>query len=617
MQFTRQFSLQAYIKNIKQLKMLRLNKNTASLIKSQHSYSSVLSIVKELVENALDAQSTKIVIRLTENSVTTQDDGCGIHNFDILGEEGCTSKSDELDRIFSPNATTKYYGFRGMAIFTLSKISQLTIESKEIKKDFYKGEITSSIVQKGTIIYANDIFYNVPVRRKLLNVKKELSQISELIKSYLLVNNVIINLYYFDKLILSKIPDLQYKILENRKFTIKYSKENFGIFLFYLNKPIIDNKIKRMIHALTKTTFILIIKEKCDINTAGKNEVLIRNREIFIKELKDAIKELINEETYTMPSPKSSPVKRIKDDIIKEHKFDEFEIIKKEIPENLTQSNPINLLNSSRINLIGKIKENLPMEATNNRFLSLNDNAMLKEPPSVAIDDEAKIADHTSTELKIMQEEKPCSDHEEGDISDREYEEKVCFKSVPYCEKLDLKKSDFKEFKIIGQFNSGFILCSFLNNKIVIDQHAASEIKNYEKLKNEFSLNKNLLLKPILINLNEIDLMFIADNLEVFNKNGFTVENSYLMTLPTYKGIEFTYKDFLDFVDDLKMGNEFCTKYNEILKYKACRMSVMIGEKLKYNQMIDIVNELSYLDKPWWCPHGRPVCRVIETEKDI
>ncbi|KCZ76999.1 hypothetical protein H311_01995, partial [Anncaliia algerae PRA109] len=107
MQFTRQFSLQAYIKNIMQLKMLRLNKNTASLIKSQHSYSSVLSIVKELVENALDAQSTKIVIRLTENSVTTQDDGCGIHNFDILGEEGCTSKSDELDRIFSPNATTK------------------------------------------------------------------------------------------------------------------------------------------------------------------------------------------------------------------------------------------------------------------------------------------------------------------------------------------------------------------------------------------------------------------------------------------------------------------------------------------------------------------------------
>ncbi|RVD92302.1 DNA mismatch repair [Tubulinosema ratisbonensis] len=165
--------------------------------------------------------------------------------------------------------------------------------------------------------------------------------------------------------------------------------------------------------------------------------------------------------------------------------------------------------------------------------------------------------------------------------------------------------------KIIGQFNQGFILCSFLNHRIIIDQHAADEIKNYEKLKKELNLKKQYLIQPIEIKLDELDLLIINDNLELFDKNGYVVKNNKLITLPVYKGIDFLYKDFVDFVEDVKNGLELSNKLNEIIKSKACRMSIMIGQKLSHKEMSSVVYDLSLLDKPWWCPHGRPVCRVL------
>ncbi|RVD92314.1 DNA mismatch repair [Tubulinosema ratisbonensis] len=297
--------------------MHKLKKETSSLIKSQHTFSNTFTILKELIENSLDAKSTKITISLTNDSITIQDNGSGISNFDLVGCEGCTSKTEELNNIFSaqPMPITSFYGFRGQALFSLSKISKLTIESNEKRKDFFTNKMVSSYLREGSIVTVSDIFYNIPVRKKLLNVKRELNQIIYLLNSYLIVNNISITLYFFDKLILSKkSPILFSKEIITEKFNICLSKEiNLNnIYIFYLNKPVIDTHLKRIIHYYVKENVILIIKEKCDINTCGKNEVLIRNRDEFIKQLRNKLNELMNEECYLIPSPEN---KKIKNDL--------------------------------------------------------------------------------------------------------------------------------------------------------------------------------------------------------------------------------------------------------------------------------------------------------------
>lgn len=178
-----------------------------------------------------------------------------------------------------------------------------------------------------------------------------------------------------------------------------------------------------------------------------------------------------------------------------------------------------------------------------------------------------------------------------------------------------IEKDDFKNMNIIGQFNNGFIVCTLKKNNsellITVDQHAADEIYNFEILKKGFFMKKQRLINPIKLEITPVQQLIVEDNYSVLEKNGFIVKDMGLLTIPVYKGYLSTVNDFMSLLDNISVGIYESDKFRKIMASKACRTSVMIGAPLGIKEMRRIVDNLSTLELPWNCPHGRPTFKII------
>ena len=187
-----------------------------------------------------------------------------------------------------------------------------------------------------------------------------------------------------------------------------------------------------------------------------------------------------------------------------------------------------------------------------------------------------------------------------------------------------ISKSDFLKMKLVGQFNLGFILVHHGDNLFIIDQHASDEKYNFEKLIEDYSIQNQPLIRPQTLELNIIDEMLVIDHEAVFRNNGFkfTIDHEgklgsriVLTSLPVYKNIMFDTNDFMELINLIneQPSNKHikCSKIRKILAMKACRSSIMIGSSLSRGRMTRVVQNLSRLDKPWNCPHGRPTMRHL------
>ena len=199
--------------------------------------------------------------------------------------------------------------------------------------------------------------------------------------------------------------------------------------------------------------------------------------------------------------------------------------------------------------------------------------------------------------------------------------------------KNPFQKENFKNLKIIGQFNMGFIISYFkgTNQIFIIDQHAADEKFNYEKLIKEYRFQSQMLINPInLSDLSDIDIHTINENLSIFEQNGFslmcksqanelsTSNQLFLKALPCFKNVQFNLDDFYELLKNVNnsenSSNELVRpgKFKSSIAYKACRGSVMVGDCLDEKEMKNLVSKLSDLKSPWNCPHGRPT--MIKSE---
>ena len=196
-----------------------------------------------------------------------------------------------------------------------------------------------------------------------------------------------------------------------------------------------------------------------------------------------------------------------------------------------------------------------------------------------------------------------------------------------------IEKEDFPKMNIIGQFNKGFIITELNKSLFIIDQHAADEKVNYEKLLNNLSIKRQPTLAPI-----KIDLFSIAEKNTIFLQKdlyeqlGFNIhkenDNIFLTSFPSIYSYKFKYEDFVNIVRKLqdknfkivenKLNKDDMIKKlflsDSVLKYiatKACRMSVMVGEALDIKRMRQILEDMSLILSPWNCPHGRPTMRLL------
>ncbi|KAE8881744.1 hypothetical protein PF005_g17982 [Phytophthora fragariae] len=188
-----------------------------------------------------------------------------------------------------------------------------------------------------------------------------------------------------------------------------------------------------------------------------------------------------------------------------------------------------------------------------------------------------------------------------------------------------LKKEDFKRMEVLGQFNLGFIIGKLDNDLFIIDQHASDEKFNYETLQQTTVMHQQPLVRPLMLELTAGEEMVILDHLDVFAKNGFTflvdkdapaTKKLKLLSLPFTKHTQFGTEDIRELASllmdaPLNPSTIRLPKVMAMFASRACRSSIMIGTALHKEEMQKIVRNLSGLDQPWNCPHGRPTLRHL------
>lgn len=195
--------------------------------------------------------------------------------------------------------------------------------------------------------------------------------------------------------------------------------------------------------------------------------------------------------------------------------------------------------------------------------------------------------------------------------------------------KCNLNKTSFEDMQVLGQFNRGFILARLDKHVFIIDQHATDERANFEEQLDKSPLVEQKMVHPKPLYFNSIQENAIINNLEELKKKGFQFivdENKpagfrvLLSATSICKGQgmdeHLTREDLEELIDViLESPNSFSSytlkKVRSVAASRACRKSVMIGDKLSWSQMCSIVSKMSSLENPWVCAHNRPTIRHL------
>lgn len=602
-----------------------LDENTSNKIAAGEVVERPSSVVKELVENSIDANSKNITVEIEEGGKTlirVVDDGDGIH-------------PDDIKKAFLPHATSKIknsediykistLGFRGEALPSIASVSKVNIKSRIETQDFGKeliiesGEIIGESqcgTNKGTTIEVRDIFYNVPARKKFLKTtSRESSIISDIINRIAISNpNISFKLFNNGKKVLQtygtgNLKDTVRSIygknvsenliyFENAEDTItvygyigkeeiaRGSRNNQTIFVngrYIKHKTIVaavENAFKSFSTCNKFPFFILFIEvypEFVDVNIhPTKAEIKFEDDRLIFKKVFDTVHNALKKDVFDyFELPEEKIIKE-------EEKVEklEFDITPSTKDEKVYVSLPIDLKNE-------RIIDNEPIIIKEERF--------------------SKSYDNPKKEFK--EQEESCNSSEIRETSDVVY--------TNNDEEIEIKTPKFPPIRIIGQFNKTYILGEYDQTLYLIDQHAAHEKILFEKYLKSIE-NDNLivqpLLLPIIIDLSTDDFCVYKENSEVFKNAGFNLEefggNSLsLKEVPYFLGKTETKSLLISIIDNLReMGSGKTTevKYNKIATM-ACKAAVKGNDELTTDEMVKLIETLRYIDDPFHCPHGRP-----------
>lgn len=598
------------------------------------------SIVKELIENSIDAGSDLIEINFKEHgleSVEVNDNGTGINGDDY--ETLCLKHHTSKIQTFEDLDAIKTLGFRGEALSSICAVSNVIIETStsdilpktdELIYDSFgklktKKELLNKRNTSGSRVIVTELFKNLPVRQKnfVKNIKKEFNKMLHFLYNYILINpqiKFIVNnnvnnqkknlittqksgsiLNNFIIIYGTKSTDSLKPIsLEiNLDFKITGFISNLSIgkgrmtkdkqHIFLNSRPIVHKSLMKLINEtyhqfnnLQFPNFILniIVENEVDINlTPDKTLVnfnqdleVIRDELIKYWELENVVQNLKIPQSSLRSYVKEPPTGgQSSNDKNKEN----------EVTKVKTEENKLYQLSPKRAKK-SKFGCNNSMFKTNNLKRTLNTN------------------DVTIKKRKIIVPEMKANNEES--LIEKE---------------ITVNKLQFSEMELVGQFNLGFLITKLDNNLFIVDQHASDEKANYESLHHKFKVENQQLITPIKLNLNLIETNKLLQFRDVVERNGFIINEKFELThLPIYKHHQFNTADLADLINQLP-NTTYLPKINSILAMKACRMSIMIGQYLNRLTMTKILNNLSELDKPWNCPHGRPTVRYLNNLNNV
>lgn len=612
------------------------------------------SVVKELVENSIDAGAKFITIEIV---------GGGIKKIRVT-DDGCGMDKDNLPKAFLPHATSKIsclddldkigtLGFRGEALSSIASVAKITALSKTKNSEsgtkiHIEGgevlEISETGCVDGTSITVEDLFYNVPARAKFLRKPKtEESEITNLISRLILANPKIAIKYVVDGKTVyhstaTNLKDAIYTIyganaIENLipvEYTYQniisvegfiglpsFTKPNRTYQTIIINGRFVNNKtISTAIYNayepyIMKNSFpffVVSVKlplDKVDVNVhPNKLDVKFENNNLIFGAFYNPISEiLLNLSTKVRKFETAEPTEKLQ----KENEEVNFSNLKTLSDSDGKQFEP-NALNNSNTVTFANIDEDSSNELKDISMLNSNNEDLHNSINSFLNNDSFNFEAQNNTIANDL-----------VSIAEKEnvFSQSNIFNDV---------KVDLNTVKIIGICFNTYIIVENGSSIYFIDQHAGHERLLYDKFKASFEKNdlavQNLLV-PYVLNTNYLESDFINNNIEIFKSLGFDIEpfgiNSFkVSSVPVLLKDISLYKFFNDVLQDLNK-NLNLTKSDilkDYLERSACRSAVKANDILSKNEIEILLNMLNSSKQILLCPHGRPI--IIEiTSKEI
>lgn len=667
------------------------------------------SIVKELVENALDAKATAISIEIKGGGISflrVSDNGEGIF-------------SEDLERAFMPHATSKIqnpkdleeilsFGFRGEALASIASVAKVECISKR-QEDFLAHRIlveggSFSPIEEvggmdGTSILVRDLFYNVPARKKfLLSESTEASRVEEMVEKLALANpgisfhfvkdgksrfqtvgggklsDVVFGIYgkAFAKDSLeikesyypSSLTGLATLHIEGLLGKPSLTRSNRQYEIFFVNGRFVrDSLLSRALEDAYKPflmqhkfpfaiVFLHLSPNLVDVNVhPQKLEVRFQNREKIYQALFDCVSKTLSkadlidhsplslfqkekeEKSTTFLSPssqlweKKEELKETLEEFRNDQKDKSIELIseireqKKEKVEAVNQEYPIGEASenvSVNVSKISSEKALFRTEATEKTHFSAETPELNQQKDETG--EEKLVYEEFDLTKGIRLEEEKASEKEENTVP-KEEQFFTESEKLPSAEQESLFSPSFfseegeKEFRLIGQVFQTYWLIEFQKELFIMDQHAAHEKVNFEKMRRKTlekpGISQGILPKTMVFNAKEEELY--EKTKDYFAHLGYRIrkeeDKRYLLEgipadFPSLDA-EMLFHEILDALAEEGNLSEAESVYNKIASM-ACKASVKGNQLLSFQEAEALVQKLFTLENPYACPHGRP-----------
>ena len=633
-----------------------LSKETVEKIAAGEVIERPVSVVKELVENSIDAGATNIIIKIYDGGkrkISISDNGSGINREDVnlAFIKHSTSKIENVDDLYRIHTM----GFRGEALASIKAISNVTLISKtedeEIgsKISFFNGNkrIENISTNKGTSIIVEDIFYNIPARKKFLKKDTYESNLINDLLYRLAIANPSIGFKYMnnDKVIFDLFSDqsLYERInslygydtainmkevnIESDKFKIRgyisnnllYRSNKKNQLLYINNRTVKNDAINKVINEAYKSTiplnrfpvfflFIDIDPSMLDVNIhPAKTEVKIQDMDELLVLLNSNLKRIINSDVelkIAFSDKKDEREEETKLNIVEKNEEDSDEAVKITYEDDTsTQDNSV-YAKSTDTEYVDE-------------FISKEDSDRDENNADIPVFDD----DEFINDINLLQDR-----NKDIKMPSQEYEEILIFDNETNDDKNRIVMDDINildAYKIEGVLFNTFILLYDYNNDFVvmIDQHAAHERILYEEFSEKFKnskVNSQYIegVSPIKLTVNEEET--IKENMNLLNKFGFTIDiypdhNVVVRSIPIIFGGNYSLdliKDIIGILDEEKT-NIYDYKIEKIMKY-ACKNAIKAGDKISNIEIDKLIEDLKKCKYPTTCPHGRPSMIILK-----
>ena len=640
-----------------------LDKHVAELIAAGEVVERPSSVIKELVENSIDAGATAVTIEIKNGGTTfmrVTDNGCGIMCDDIKVAflRHATSKvkvQDDLDKIGT-------LGFRGEALASISAVSHLELITKSVDESVGTRYVISGGEEvslddagcpDGTTFIIRDLFYNIPARMKFLKTDVgEGNAISNVVDKIALSHPEVSITYIKDSKqvlktagdgkLLSAIYSVYGRDFASSLIPVDYelngvtvkgylskpqnARPNRNMQNFFINKRFVKSRTAMAaIEEACKGSVMVgkfpacvinidIAFEAVDVNVhPAKIEVrFVNERPVF-----DAVYHAVKSALHAGDTRKNAVFTQQKQQV----RVNPFELAQKVFRERDEAAKPVSVTPVTIkpqpkpvTNPFDILDE--PIRTATNKPISFDikvndfDNTIKTSVP---------ITEDKKSEVVYVAEEKPAKQVSDVIQSDTVQNDDI----KPLVEQND------DTFRYIGEaFKTYIIIEKNAKELILIDKHAAHERIIFERLKSEKGSGfSQMLLEPISVTLNKIDYDSAISNIDMFKDAGFDVEdfgNGVLLvrSAPQYlekEDIEQTVMEMSGYLTDNKK-NIRTEQMDWIYHNVSCRAAIKAGNISTDAELIDIARKVESDPSLRYCPHGRPLCIVIskyEIEKQF